>query len=203
MLAKVRQLPDVAAAAGTVGDQAKLIDRDGKIISTGGGSAIASSVDPKNDGQFNPLKLISGNWPVGSGQIAIDKRTSEKKHFAVGDSIGVATDDGIHQFEISGIARFAKAASIGASTIAIFDVPTAQDLFHKTGKFDEIQVAAKTGVPPAKLVSQIRPLLPETAKVKTAARRRRTPSTRSTGLPASSRRSCSLSAGSRSSLARS
>ena len=169
VLAKVRQLPDVAAAAGTVGDEAKLVDRNGKIISTGGGSAIASSVDPKNDGQFNPLKLISGKWPVGSGQIAIDKRTSEKKHFAVGHSIGVATDDGIHQFEISGIARFAKAESIGASTIAIFDVPTAQDLFHKAGKFDEIQVAAKTGVPPAKLASAIRPLLPETAKVKTAA----------------------------------
>jgi putative ABC transport system permease protein len=109
VLAKVRQLPDVAAAAGTVGDQAKLIDRNGKIISTGGGSAIASSVDPRNDGQFNPLKLISGRWPVGSGQIAIDKRTSEKKHFAVGDAIGVATDDGVRQFEISGVARFAKA----------------------------------------------------------------------------------------------
>jgi putative ABC transport system permease protein len=169
VLAKVKQLPDVAAAAGAVGDEAKLVGRDGKIISTGGGSAIAASVDPRNDRQFNPLKLISGKWPVGSGQIAIDNRTSQKKHFAVGDSIGVATDDGVHQFEISGVARFAKAESIGASTIAIFDVPTAQGLFHKVGRFDEIQVAAKGGVPPAKLVSEIRPLLPETAKVKTAA----------------------------------
>jgi putative ABC transport system permease protein len=169
VLAKVKQLPDVAAAAGTVGDEAKLIDRDGKVISTGGGSAIASSVDPQNDGQFNPLKLVSGKWPVGNGQIAIDKRTSENKHFAVGETIGVATDDGVRDFEISGVARFAQAESIGASTIAIFDVPTAQDLFHKVGKFDEIQVAARQGVPPAKLVSEIRPLLPETAKVKTAA----------------------------------
>jgi putative ABC transport system permease protein len=169
VLARVKGLPDVAAAAGTVGDKAKLIDRNGKVISTGGGSAIASSVDPKNDRQFNPLKLVSGKWPVGDDQIAIDKRTSEKKHFAVGDSIGVATDDGVRNFEISGVARFASAESIGASTIAIFDVPTAQDLFHKVGKFDEIQVAARQGVPPAKLAREIRPLLPETAKVKTAA----------------------------------
>jgi putative ABC transport system permease protein len=169
VLAKVKGLPDVAAAAGTVGDEAKLIDRNGKVISTGGGSAIASSVDPKNDRQFNPLKLVSGKWPVGNGQIAIDQRTSEKKHFAVGESIGVATDEGVRNFEISGVARFASAESIGASTIAIFDVPTAQDMFHKVGKFDEIQVAARQGVPPAKLAGEIRPLLPETAKVKTAA----------------------------------
>ena len=168
VLAKVKQLPDVAAAAGTVADEAKLIDRNGKVISTKGGSSIAASVDPKNDARFNPLKLTSGKWPVGNGQIAIDRRTSELRHFAVGDTIGVATDQGVRVFAISGIATFSSASSIGASTIAIFDVPTAQDLFNKAGKFDEVQVAAKPGVTPEKLVSEIRPLLPETAKVKTA-----------------------------------
>lgn len=168
VLAKVKQLPDVAAAAGAIGDQVKLIGRDGKVISTKGGSSIGASVDPGNDARFNPLTLTSGKWPVGNGEIAIDRRTSEKKHFAIGDTIGVAADDGTREFEISGIAKFASSSSIGASTIAIFDVPTAQGLFHKEGKFDEVQVAAKRGVTPEKLVGEIRPLLPETAKVKTA-----------------------------------
>ena len=84
------------------------------------------------------------------------------------DSIGVAADDGVQNFEISGIAKYAESSSIGASTIAIFDVPTAQLLFHKVGQLDEIQVAAKTGVSPEKLVREIQPLLPEAAKVKTA-----------------------------------
>jgi putative ABC transport system permease protein len=168
VLAKVKQLPDVAAAAGAIGDEVKLIGRDGKVITTKGGSSIGASVDPKNDARFNPLTLTSGKWPVGNGEIAIDQRTSEKKHFAIGDTIGVAADDGTREFEISGIAKFASSSSIGASTIAIFDVPTAQGLFHKEGKFDEVQVAAKRGVTPEKLVGEIRPLLPETAKVKTA-----------------------------------
>src|SRR5438876_3562637 len=168
VLTKVKQLPDTAAAAGAVTDQLKLINRDGKVISTGGGEAIATSVDPPDDERFNPLKLVSGKWPVGNGQIAIDQRTSEKKHFAVGDSIGVASDDGVQSFEISGIAKYAESSSIGASTIAIFDVPTAQLLFHKVGQLDEIQVAAKSGVSPEKLVREIQPLLPEAAKVKTA-----------------------------------
>ncbi len=68
-----------------------------------------------------------------------------------------------------GSRRSPPSSSIGASTIAIFDVPTAQDLFDKDGKFDEIQVAAKHGVTPEKLAGEIRPLLPATAQVKTAA----------------------------------
>ena len=168
VLTKVKALPDVAAAAGGVGDQVKLIDRNGKVISTGGGESIASSVDPANDKRFNPLNLVAGKWPVGNGQIAIDKRTSQNEHYAVGDSIGIAADEGVLQMEITGIATFASSSSIGASTFAIFDVPTAQQLFDKEGKFDQIQVAAKSGVTPEKLVGEIRPLLPATAQVKTA-----------------------------------
>jgi putative ABC transport system permease protein len=169
VLTKVRQLPDVAAAAGGIEDQAKLLGRDGKVISTGGGGSIAASVDPQNDRRFNPLKLVAGQWPVGSAQIAIDQHTADTKHFGVGDTIGVAADQGTRRFEITGIAKYAESSSIGSATIAIFDVPTAQKLFAKVGKFDGIQVAAENGVTPEKLVSEIRPLLPATAKVKTSA----------------------------------
>ncbi len=169
VLVKVRQLPDVATASGEVGGEAQLIGRDGKVISTGGGGSIASSVDPPNDARFNPLKLAEGRWPVGGGQIAIDKHTADTKHYALGDTIGVATDQGARRFEITGIATYAESSSIGSATIAIFDIPTAQKLFSKVGKLDGIQLAAKDGVTPEKLVSEIRPLLPATAKVKTSA----------------------------------
>jgi putative ABC transport system permease protein len=168
VLAKVKRLPDVAAAAGAIEDQVKLIGRDGKVLSTGGGEGLAATVDPPNDRRFNPLKLVSGQWPVGSRQIAIDKRTADGKHFALGDTIGVAADEGVRRFEITGIATFGSSSSIGASTIAIFDVPTAQQLFNKVRKLDGIQVAAKEGVTPDKLVGEIRPLLPPTAKVKSS-----------------------------------
>jgi putative ABC transport system permease protein len=169
VLADVKQLPDVSAAAGTISDSLKLIDRSGKVIETGGGEAIASSVDPANDRRFNPLKLVAGRWPVGNTQIGIDKRTADKQHLAPGGTIAAATDEGVRQFQIAGIATFASASSIGASTIAIFDVPTAQELFHKEGKYDEVQVLGKNGVTSEKLVGQIRPLLPQTAEVQTSA----------------------------------
>jgi putative ABC transport system permease protein len=168
VLTEVKDLPDVEAASGTVADEAKLVNRDGDIISSGGAPALAYGIDPRDDQRFNALSLVVGKWPVGGGQIVIDKRTSGKEDYSVGDTVGVSTDDGIRQFEITGIANFAGVSSIGGATISVFDIPTAQELFHKQGKLDEVQVAAKDGVPPQKLAGAIRPLLPPTAQVRTS-----------------------------------
>src|SRR3954451_3071664 len=51
--------------------------------------------------------------------------------------------------------------------MAIFDLPTAQRIFHKEGKLDSIGVAAKQGVTPEQRVSQVQPVLPGTAQVRT------------------------------------
>jgi putative ABC transport system permease protein len=168
VLTRVKQLPDVASAAGTVTDEVSLVGRDGKIISSGGASPLAYSVDPRGDQRFNPLTLTTGRWPAGGDQITIDKKTADERHLAVGNRVGVATLDGLRRFRVTGIAKFASVDSIGGATIAVFDVPTAQRLFHKVGQFDEVQVAAKQGVSSEQVVREIRPLLPATAKVKTS-----------------------------------
>ena len=50
LLPKVQALSDVAYAAGEVGDdQTRLVDKNGKSISTGGAPNIATSVDPRGD----------------------------------------------------------------------------------------------------------------------------------------------------------
>jgi putative ABC transport system permease protein len=165
VLAKVRALPDVDAAVGAVQDQAKLIGHNGKVISVGGAPNLGFSHDSRGDERFNPLRLDQGTWPVGSTQIAIDKNTAKNKGFSVGDTIGVATTEGVQEFTISGTATFAG-ASIGGATLAIFDLPTAQRLFDKIGKLDAIRVAAKSGVSTEKLIAQIKPLLPPTAQVR-------------------------------------
>ncbi len=160
VLGKVRELPDVAAAEGSISDEAKLVGRDGKTITHGFAASLAFSVNPEGNQRFNPLTLVDGKWPSGGTQIAIDQKTAGDEGYKVGDTIGVSTDDGVQQYEIEGIAKFASVSSIGGATIAIFDLPTAQRLFHKEGQLDEIQAAAKPGVTPAKLVDEIRPVLP-------------------------------------------
>jgi putative ABC transport system permease protein len=166
VLDQVRALPDVDAAEGSVGGEAKLVDHDGKTIGHGGAPNLGFTINGE-DSRFNPLTLTEGAWPRGPLEIAIDKGTADDNGFKVGDSIGVSAKGPVATFRISGIARFAG-SSLGGATMAIFDLSTGQAVFGKLGRLDEIRVAAKQGVSPQKLVSEIKPLLPQTAQVRSA-----------------------------------
>jgi putative ABC transport system permease protein len=167
LLPKVRALRDVAAADGEISDEAQLVDPNGKAIGTSGAPNLAFSIDPSEAERFSPLTLTAGRWPQGPHQIVIDRQTADSHDYSVGDRIGVVARGPEQQFRISGIAKFGAVSSIGGATLAIFDLPTAQRLFHKEGKFDSINVAAQNGVSPQALVKEIRPILPSTAQVKT------------------------------------
>ena len=169
VLAKVRALPDVAVADGAVtSDKVRLVDKQGKVIETGGAPPLGFSVDPRYL-QFNPTELTSGDWPRGPGQIAIDNHTASDKGFQVGDTIGVQTTGPVQRFRITGIAKFGGVSSTGGATFALFQQAVAQKLFEKVGQLDQVQVEAKAGVPTSKLIGEIKPLLSGTATVRDAA----------------------------------
>jgi putative ABC transport system permease protein len=168
VLAKVKKLPDVAAAAGSVtNSNTKLVGNNGKVISTGGAPQLGFSVDPHAQ-QFNPTTLSSGSWPTRPNEVAIDKATADSKHFKIGDTIGVQVNGPVRQFRISGIAKFAGVNSIGSATFALFEPKTAQRLFDKVGQLDVIRIQSKAGISNSKLISEIKPLLPPTATVRDA-----------------------------------
>ena len=170
LVPKIRRLPDVAAALGSLtASNVKLVGPNEHVISTGGAPKLGFSVDPKADQRFNPLTLADGHWPHGPGQVAIDKKTADADGFRVGDSIGVEVNGPVQQFQISGIAKYGAVASIGGATIAVFDQATAQQLFQKPGQVDVIRVQSKAGVSKAELLRQIRPILPATAVARDAA----------------------------------
>jgi putative ABC transport system permease protein len=164
VLAKIRALPDVNAAAGSLtDDKTKLVGRDGKIVATGGAPNLAFSVDPHGDQRFNPLEVTAGNWPQGPNEVAIDSGTASKKHYAVGDTIGIQSRGPVQQFLVAGIVKL-PGVSIGGATMSVFDIPTAQKLFHRAGRLDVIRVQAKSGVSTPKLLAEIKPLLPATVQ---------------------------------------
>src|SRR4051794_28505769 len=162
---QVRGLSSVTQAEGSVDGTATLIDRNGKAIVLGGAPNLGFSI-ASGDSPFNPLALVAGDWPQG-GDVVIDRSTANRKHYKVGDSIGVQAEGAVEPFKISGIVKFGSAASLGGATLAGFDVPTAQRLFEKKGHFDEIAIAKKPGVPEQELLSQVRGILPPTAQVRT------------------------------------
>jgi putative ABC transport system permease protein len=168
LLPKVQKLPGVAAASGGITDLAHLVGRDGKVIAGHGAPGLAFSVHAHGDQRFNPLTLVSGGWPAGPHAVAIDANTASKNHYAVGDTIGVIARGPVADYKIAGIVKIGGVASLGGATMAIFDFPTAQKIFHKEGKLDGIDIATKPGTSPQQLVQEIKPILPPTAQVRTA-----------------------------------
>jgi putative ABC transport system permease protein len=166
LLARVERLPGVAAASGGISDSAQLVGRNGKVISRGGAPGLAFSYSPAGQ-RFNPLTLASGNWPSAHDEVDIDASTASKEGFSVGQEVGVIARGPVQRFRIVGTVKFAGVSSLGGATMAIFTLPTAQQIFHKRGRFDSIELAGGRGTTPQQLVREIGPLLPPNAQVRT------------------------------------
>jgi putative ABC transport system permease protein len=165
LLPKVQELPDVQAAIGGVADIANLIGSDGKVISFGGAPHLGFSVDP-TQARFNSLSLVEGKWP-GPNEVVIDRSTADKKDITVGERIRVEAQGSAQPFTVSGLVRFGSSGlDIGGATLAGFDLRSAQRLFKKEGKLDQIRVAKKSGVSESELLAQIREILPPQTQVR-------------------------------------
>jgi putative ABC transport system permease protein len=171
LLAEVRSVPDVAEAEGSVDGEAQFIGDDGKAIVYGGAPNLGFSI-ANGDSRFNPLDLVEGSWPA-DGQVVVDASTADKEGFQVGDTVGVQGAGRVQELDISGIVKFGSVSTIGGATLAGFDLPTAQRIFAKEGKLDEIAVAARSGVSDEQLVQDLRPILPANTEVQTAAEQAR------------------------------
>jgi putative ABC transport system permease protein len=166
LLGTVRGLPDVEAAEGSVDGQAQLIGKNGKAIVYGGAPNLGFSI-ANGASRFNPLKLVDGSWPK-QGDVVVDESTAKKEHFKLGQTVGVQAEGPARRLRISGFVRFGSVSTIGGATLSGFALPTAQDLFDKRGRLDEIAVAATPGVSDEQLVRELQANVPPTAQVKTA-----------------------------------
>jgi putative ABC transport system permease protein len=166
MLQKVRALPQVDSAGGQVApaeaNVADIIGEDGKSVAK---ESLGGSYDADN-ARFSPYRFKSGKPPHGAGEVAIDAGTAKKKHYEVGDTVVVSTLGKKHSYRISGTVSFGSVDSLGFASIAAWDVPTAQSLLHREGRYDAISVAAKKGTTPAQLVQALKPLVTSDLQVK-------------------------------------
>src|ERR671928_1961650 len=169
LLTKIRALPEVAAAGGTISpepsNKAEIFGRDGKPIGSGGAPQFGLGNDTSLP-QFSPLKLKTGRWPEGPSQVALDAGTAADEGFRVGDTVAVSTLGSKRRYEVTGIATFGAVNSLGNATMAIWDLQTAQKLLDKKGRFDGISIAAKAGTSPDELIRAVKPLVPASLEVK-------------------------------------
>jgi putative ABC transport system permease protein len=148
LVAAIRSTPGVTVAAGDITDQAMVIGRDGKSL--GSGPYFGAGYDARIPGanRLTPFRLHAGRWAIGPGEVVLDQATADKEHYGIGASVPVTTRGAVRRFRVVGVATFADVKSIGSGTLAVFDLHTAQGLFHKTGRYDRILVGGH-GAPTA------------------------------------------------------
>jgi putative ABC transport system permease protein len=165
IITAVRAIPNVAAAEGTVNGFAQFVARDGKSVTTGGAPNLGFSFDPNP--QLSALQLAAGTAPTTPSDVVMDQGTARKYHFGVGDHVRILLRDAPQTFKITGVVKFGTSDNLAGATLAAFDLPTAQRLFDKVGRFDAIEVLAAPGADKAGLQHAIARVLPAGVEVVT------------------------------------
>ena len=161
-LQRVREVPGVQQAVGSISDEARIVGTDGDVV--GSGPYFGVGLDPKA-GKLSPFKLKEGRFATGPGQVVIDAGTADREGYSLGDTITVQTRGPERKAEVTGIATFGDVDSIGTATFALFDLNAAQSLFDKQGRYTEILAGG-----PDSVRAQLSHALPSSLQVQTAAK---------------------------------
>jgi len=158
LLATVAAVPGVAAADGSVGGYAQLVDEQGKAITTTGAPTLGANW-VRTPG-MSPLRLRAGREPRGPDEVVVDAVTAREHDLAVGDRIRILFRGPPGDFTVVGITGFGEADNLAGATLAVFETSTAQQVLGKVGRFDTIDVKADDGVTPLELRQRVETALP-------------------------------------------
>jgi putative ABC transport system permease protein len=165
ILAKVRRLPGVAYANGSVSGNAQFVARNGSPVKTGIEPATGLSFDPNQ--QLSAFQLVAGRAPTTADDVVMDQATAQKDHFAVGDRVRILLPGSPQTFTITGVAKLIGAGNLPGATFAAFSLPTAQKLFGAVGQLYAIDILTTPGADKPAVRRAIARLLPPGLRVVT------------------------------------
>ena len=155
----VRNVDGVKEAQGQVQGIAQLVNKQGKVVGTGGAPMFGFNwYDSK---LLNSGQITQGRAPTGPDEIAINGGLADRSGYKVGDKAPVLTDSPLKTYTIVGIVTFDGKKSFAGETEVFFDTATAQKVLNLEGKFTEITVAADDGVSQSELRKRVAAVLPD------------------------------------------
>jgi putative ABC transport system permease protein len=157
LLTVIQGTPGVAAAEGEIADQASLYDLKGKNVGALGGAPTLLFSVPQ--ARFRSSTLVAGRYPSGN-EVALDQGTVNRNHLRLGQQLKLVAVAPAALYTLVGIEKFGNVSSLGGAALVGVDLPTAQRITGKIGKYDQIAVAASPGVTHAELVARIKARIP-------------------------------------------
>ncbi|GHH79969.1 ABC transporter [Streptomyces sulfonofaciens] len=155
--ASAEKAPGAAFATGVVEGFTAIADKHGKLLGGGfrsQGGNYWGSKDPR-------YPLRDGHPPRGADEVAIDAGTAGRAGYHVGDRIRMSVDGPVRKPVVAGIFTTDDGNVAAGGSLALFDTATAQKLFHKEGRYDEIDVEAAPGTSQTELLDALGRALPE------------------------------------------
>jgi putative ABC transport system permease protein len=164
ILPRVEKTAGVKLAAGAIFTPGGFFDSEGNKIGNKFAPKFISSTLP--DG-LESLTYIEGHKPRGPTEASLDKAAAETSGVKLGEEIRLIGQGSARSFRLVGFTRLGS-ASFGGASIAQVTLPVAQRLTHKARRFDQISVAADSGVTPEALKRRIAGEVPAGVRVETA-----------------------------------
>ncbi len=165
LLPRIQRTPGVRLASGAIFTPGGFFDaRNGDAIGSKFAPKFISSNQP--DG-LESLTYVEGHAPHSPAEASLDQSAAEDSDLKLGDKIKIVGQGSARTFTLTGLTHLGS-ASFGGASIAQVTLPVAQAITHKRGRFDQISVAADSGVSPTTLKRRIAPQMPGSARVETA-----------------------------------
>lgn len=160
---RIRALPDVTYVRPMVSGTATLAAKDGRPVNADNSwQNLATNYvpDARGTNRDSRFPIAAGRGPIDHDEIALDRRTAKRAGYRVGDTVRFATEGPTLTKKLVGTVRTDDPRVTAGGTLALFDTRTAQRLFLRTGRFDELAIGSEPGTDNEALTKRIRDLLP-------------------------------------------
>ena len=145
-----------------------ILDEEGEVLRGGPGppTFISNLSEAEAASEIEGFTLAEGFYPLGEGQVVLDRGTAESGGFEVGGQVTVISDlAGRLDLTLTGIAVFGEDDTLGGTNWLFFDLPTAQTILQRPGKLSGGAVQVTPGTSVEEVIPRIQSLLPDNATV--------------------------------------
>ncbi len=157
LLAAVRAVPGVAAAAPDIEGAGELVAHDGRTLDSKGPTTAANWID---DPELNPYRLVEGRAPRAPGEVVVNRSAAVRAHLRPGDRTLLRTPDPV-PVTVVGMATYGGEDGQGQTTYTGMTTADAERLLMPApGEATSLKVRAAPGVGERQLTERIARVLP-------------------------------------------
>lgn len=153
VLDRLRALPGVGTAAGTLAGYARVVRPDGDAAAAAGAALGTVWLD---DDRLRPFTLRDGRAPRAPGEVAVDQGTAAGLDLEVGDEVRVLSQAAPARARVVGLLSLGTGNDgLGGLSVVAFEEGEARRLLGRPTGFDSVEVVGAPGVDQGELRRQV------------------------------------------------